>query len=323
MKKPTLSVLVPNYNHSMYIGEALDAILGQSFVPLEIIVSDHSSTDNSVEIIESYVKKYQNVRMITTRRNVDLVQQANNLASLAKGEYLYFAAADDKVLPGFFEKSMNLLAQYLEAGLCCSDPLTFDDQTGKVNENKLYLSKAATYFSPPDLLKVMQRRSVWIAGHTSVVKRPALLEAGGFIPELRWHCDWFALLVIAFRYGICYIPEPLAALRTSRQSYSASGGRKAADQHEVLRQLLLLLQSAAYRDVRPAFERSRALLGFGRPLLHVMLRQPEFRRQYLPRLLVPILMYLVKGRLYRAAPGPVKRLYRRLRDRPPMAELTQ
>ena len=52
MKRPTLSIVVPNYNHGHYLPECLDSILSQSWPPDELIVIDEASTDNSVAVIE-------------------------------------------------------------------------------------------------------------------------------------------------------------------------------------------------------------------------------------------------------------------------------
>ena len=57
MNKPTLSVIVPNYNHGGYIGEQLHAIVKQSYQPLEILVVDDCSTDNSIEVVNEWVNK--------------------------------------------------------------------------------------------------------------------------------------------------------------------------------------------------------------------------------------------------------------------------
>ena len=60
--KGTLSVVMCNYNHGHYIQEALQAILSQSFPPLEVIVIDDGSTDNSVQIIGGIAEKNPTVK---------------------------------------------------------------------------------------------------------------------------------------------------------------------------------------------------------------------------------------------------------------------
>ena len=108
MTKSSLSVIMPNYNYANYIGEALNAILTQSFRPTEIIIVDDGSTDNSVAIIKEYMKNYSNIRLIQNEKNMG-INYSNTLGlKKATGEYIYGCASDDRILPGFFEKSMEL-----------------------------------------------------------------------------------------------------------------------------------------------------------------------------------------------------------------------
>lgn len=259
MTAPSLSVLMPNYNHSKYIGEALDAVVNQSLKPVEIIVGDDASTDNSVEIIEKYVEKYPFIRLVRNETNLGVIDNGNKLLDLARGEYVYFAAADDKVLAGFFEKTMGLLAQYPEAVFCCSDPVFFDCENGVVRKNRFGVSSGPCYFTPEMVVKSLQQSNFWMAGHTTIVKRTALREPGVYIPELKWYIDWFAYFVMAFRRGVCYIPEPLAAMRVLSSSYSASGKNSQSQQRQVLLSMLRLLNRPEYDDVRHMFRNSGVL----------------------------------------------------------------
>jgi len=63
MDKSTLSVIMSNYNHSRFLPEALDAIVNQSRQPDEFIIIDDASTDNSVEIIQSYASRYPFIKL--------------------------------------------------------------------------------------------------------------------------------------------------------------------------------------------------------------------------------------------------------------------
>jgi glycosyltransferase involved in cell wall biosynthesis len=61
---PTLSVVVPNYNHGKYLEFSLPALLRQSVQPLEIIVLDDVSTDNSVEVIRRFAAQSPLIRLV-------------------------------------------------------------------------------------------------------------------------------------------------------------------------------------------------------------------------------------------------------------------
>src|SRR5579871_3702368 len=120
MTVPTLSVVMINYNHGRYLPVSLGAILQQSLPATEIVFVDDCSTDNSMEVIEDFARRHPTIRVHRNEKNLGVVGACNRGLSLARGQYIYFAAADDEVLPGLFEKSLNLVAKHPEAALCCS-----------------------------------------------------------------------------------------------------------------------------------------------------------------------------------------------------------
>jgi hypothetical protein len=61
----------------------------------------------------------------------------------------------------------------------------------------------------------------WMMGNTCIYRRNAIIEAGGFLPELHSFCDGFLQMVIAAKYGACYVPEPLAVFRVGSGGYSS------------------------------------------------------------------------------------------------------
>lgn len=311
MKKPTLSVLMPNYNHAKFIGEALETILNQSYRPMEIIVSDHSSTDNSIEVIQQYIKRDSTIRLIKTEREVDFVQQANKLLHLANGDYVYFAAADDKVLPGLFEKTMNSLAQYPQAGFCCSDYFILDEMTGKgvLHGRKLRFCNKMHFFSPTEFAKLMRCREGALGGQTVILKRSALIESGGYNQTLQWYCDWFTYYVIGFRFGICYIPELLAIIRVSPESGFEKHNKQLLMRKKILRHVLYLLKSKQYCDVYPMFRKAGLLSRFKFQAIKVLLADKEYRDFLNFLLFRRAIMLEIVEMLRPVMPPIVKRIY--------------
>jgi len=276
MDLPRLSVVVPNYNHAAYLPHCLDALLQQSAQPFEVIVIDDASTDNSREVLEQYTSRHSILRVHRNEKNQGVVYGLNRGLELAQGDYVCFPAADDEVRPGFFEKSLRLLAQHPQAALCCTtcewryvdSGLTWHMGTGMAHK--------PCYLSPDDLVRVGRRGKLFIGTSSAIMRKQPLIEAGGFISELRWHCDWFAVTVPAFRYGICFVPEPLSMFNIYSQSYYSSG-RKRDEHRQVLLKLVELLDSPACADVRSRIRESGALSLFATPMLRILLSRPEYR----------------------------------------------
>src|SRR2546422_7177434 len=100
MARPTVSVVMTNYNYKRFLPEALAAIVQQSYRPHEILIIDDASTDDSVEIIKQFQREHSNIRLIRNDRNMGVLHNANVLFKMAAGDYVYGAASDDRILPG-------------------------------------------------------------------------------------------------------------------------------------------------------------------------------------------------------------------------------
>lgn len=223
---PTLSVTMSNYNHSSFVGKALEAIISQSYKPLEIIIIDDGSTDNSVEIIFQLANREKNITFIENKKNMGIFHNSKKLIELVKGDYVYFAAADDKILPGFFEKSVELLTKSPQAGLCSTlSRCIAEDGSDKGVLHMPIISNKGCFIPPDKALSLLRRHGSWMQGNTTILRRHALIDSGGFIPELQSFCDGFIYMVIAAKYGVCFIPEPLAAWRQVEKSYSTTCGK--------------------------------------------------------------------------------------------------
>jgi Glycosyl transferase family 2 len=267
-----LSIFMPTYNHARYLRRALDAILSQSVQPKEFIVIDDCSTDETPAILEQYARNHALLQVYRNERNQGVNATARRALDMATSAYVYFPASDDYVLPGFIEKTVAILDRYPEAGLGYSYFSIRNELTGEIAINASLLCDKPTYFSPEKVEEKAARRG--IAGHTAILKREFVFAAGGYLPDLEWHSDWFLSLVVAFRHGICHVPEALALLSTMPGTYS-TGAREPERQKRVLNALLDRLLSPQYRDIGPAIQRSGCMAHFGTALIQAAAERPD------------------------------------------------
>lgn len=219
---PTLSVLIVNYNDARFVSETLESVLSQSYQPKEIIVIDNASADNSAEIIEQFEMREPNIRFIKNAKNMGVLHCYDQFLGVASGEYFQVIGAHDKLLPGFFEKSMKLLARYPEAGVCSTLAYTIDEKGRNMGFFITPILSTKECFIKPETAMSIANKIVdgYIPGHTAICKRTAFETIGGLIPEMHAAADAFALKVIVCKYGACFIPEALVCIRTFPKSYS-------------------------------------------------------------------------------------------------------
>jgi len=219
-----LSVVMANYNHGRILGQAVKEILSQSFSPYEVIIIDDGSTDDSIKVIERIARENPNanIKFLRNNQNQGAVYSFNRGLREASGQYIYFAAADDTVFPGFFENSMRLLAKYPNAGLCSLMMKTICADGTNVRMPLKNPSPVECYLNPVECLRLLRQYDSWMGGNSCIYRRDVVLECGGYLPELGPTCDIFLGMLVALKYGVCFIPKQLAGFRLSPDSYSAT-----------------------------------------------------------------------------------------------------
>ena len=219
---PTLSVLISNYNHARFIPDSLGAIVNNTYRPHEIVIIDDASTDGSADVLEGYASRYPGwVRVLRNERNQGFQANVRRLLEMATGEYVCIPASDDRVLPDFFARSMALLESYPSAAVCSALSLIMNE--AGVSEGLLRMPvvrRKPGYIDPDHVLKLLRKHGNWFKGNTTILRRSALMDAGGFRQELGPYADVFAYLVLARRWGACFIPEPLCVWRRMDNTYS-------------------------------------------------------------------------------------------------------
>jgi glycosyltransferase involved in cell wall biosynthesis len=113
-KSPVISVLFPVYNGSLFIGQAIQSILEQTYDNFEIIIINDGSTDESAAIIQKY--KDSRIRFYE-QENQGLAATLNHAIKMSKGKYLARQDQDDISLPQRFEKQVDFLESHPDYGM--------------------------------------------------------------------------------------------------------------------------------------------------------------------------------------------------------------
>ncbi|MGE4569083.1 MAG: glycosyltransferase family 2 protein, partial [Bacteroidales bacterium] len=103
---PLISIVIPLYNAASFIAECLDTVLKQTYSSYEVIMINDASTDQSAEVIARYLEarpEIKNVRFLNNSTNMGPGGCRNRGIEAARGEYIYFADADDEMLPECLE----------------------------------------------------------------------------------------------------------------------------------------------------------------------------------------------------------------------------
>lgn len=111
MSAPRVSVIVTSFNKGSYIGATIECLLAQTFSEWEAVIVDDGSTDNSVELIHSYIGKDKRIRLFINDTNRGANFSRNKGIHEASGAYIVFLDGDDLLSPTCIESRYKLLEE--------------------------------------------------------------------------------------------------------------------------------------------------------------------------------------------------------------------
>ena len=107
-----LSFIMPNYNYGQFIAEAIASAAAQDYVPIEIIIIDDASTDNSLDEIRralGQTNAFSRVEVIALSENVGKIGAINRALEKIQGEYCIILDSDDLLTPGYATRCIDEL----------------------------------------------------------------------------------------------------------------------------------------------------------------------------------------------------------------------
>lgn len=160
VKNPKISVIMPVYNAGKYLREAIDSILNQTFSDFEFLIYNDGSTDDSDEIIKSYIDP--RIKYAKIKKNAGYVVLLNKGIEEARGEFIARMDADDISLPFRFEEQLKFMKENDEIGICGSWIEQFGNHSAIVNlpSTNLDINTSLFYGTPFSHPSVMIRGSV-------------------------------------------------------------------------------------------------------------------------------------------------------------------
>ncbi|MFO0811527.1 MAG: glycosyltransferase [Gemmataceae bacterium] len=208
MSAPLVSVVMPVYNGSRFLRQAIDSVLGQTYAPTEIVVVDDGSTDDSPVILTSYGDKVRAIR----QQNAGVSEARNTGVRNARGEFVAFIDQDDWWLPTKVARQVELFAADPTLGLVHTNAGLFDAPSGAFIEGWHYASRSGLLVGRC-YDQLLLSNAIF---NSSVMVRKAVLDAvGGFDTDIRRNTlqDYDLWLRVAKHSPFAYIAENLIVYR--------------------------------------------------------------------------------------------------------------
>lgn len=194
-KQPLVSIVMPVYNAGLFLREALESVLGQTYQIFELICVDDGSTDNSLSILRQYAALDKRIKVYRNRKNKGVSETANLAISKIRGEYLARMDADDVMLPNRLEKQVFYLQKY-------SEVVALGGQCQLINEKGEVIGRKKFPCTNEEIYRMMYQ--------AMPIQQPTIMVNLKLLPEnFRWYqkrtntAEEVDLLFRLFNFGKC------------------------------------------------------------------------------------------------------------------------
>lgn len=208
---PLVSVIIPCYNHELFVKQSIQSVLAQTYSNIELIVIDDASSDGSVNVI-TQLAEANHFYFERQSENKGISETLNRALLKAKGKYVAFLASDDCMLPERIEKQVATMEQDLSVGLCYGMTQAINAKGKPVDGPAIFKGFKGDVFKR--LLF-----SNFIPAPTVMVRRELFSQVGGFDKNIKIE-DWYMWLKLAKVCKFDFIDEVLACYRQHENNFS-------------------------------------------------------------------------------------------------------
>lgn len=309
-KQHSYTAILTNYNHSRFLPEVIKTITEQTIPFDEFIIIDDKSTDNSVEIIAGLIKNIPNAKFLRNEKNMGVEKTLNRGLSEAKSEFIVPLSADDIFSFRIIELCEQALLKYPDVSVIAGNTVMFDSMTGKEMQFTLPFPQEVAAYDANDIARIAKKRHITFFGGATIMKRSAMLEAGGYLESLKWHSDWLLYLIIAYRGKFAVIPENIVKSRLDGGQYSQSCNIWSR-QAPVIREIIMTLQNK-YGDAFEFFKENALFPKYNPRAIWFILSDKNLRKYMTPLLAWRLLTYNLFRSFGKIMPSKLKNNLRTL-----------
>jgi glycosyltransferase involved in cell wall biosynthesis len=231
---PLVTIVTPSFNQGAFIRQTIESVLAQDYQPLEYIVMDGGSTDETASVVEPYRDRL----LWVSEKDRGQAHAINKGFASARGEILAWLNSDDVLLPGAVSRAVRGFAEAPRTGAVYGEGHLMD-RTGKVTGR----FPATERFN----LWRLTYLSDYILQQSTFFRRDAVEAVGGLDESLHYALDWDLLIRLGKRFGLHYLPTDLGVLREYSEAKTFSGGdRRIREIRDVLQRHTGLARAPGY-----------------------------------------------------------------------------
>lgn len=225
----TVSVVVPAYNNARTLAETLRSVLDQDVDGLELIVADHSSTDETAAVMAGFADDAR-VTLLTTDAGGGAGRNWNRVTAAATGEFIKLVCGDDVLRPGTLARQVELLRESGAVLTACRRDII--DADGQVLMRSWGLRGLGEPMTGATAVRAAVRAGSNLFGEPASVmmRRAALDETGGWFDRFPYLIDQATYSRVLLHGAFVPDLETGATFRMSASQWSVALVREQAEQ---------------------------------------------------------------------------------------------
>lgn len=210
MIEEKVSVIVPTYNSSKYVLETLKSIKNQTYKNWELLITDDCSTDDTVDIINSFIKNDERIKLFKLDNNSGAAAARNHSIYQAKGRYIAFCDSDDR----WKTNKLEVQIAYMKEHDCGFSYTSYDI----INENG---KSIGTSVAKPTINYKKILRNNYVGCLTAIYDTNKYGKL--YMPKIRKRQDWALwILILQKSNKACGLNQVLATYMQRKNSISSN-----------------------------------------------------------------------------------------------------
>lgn len=222
IRKPKISICIPNYNRADNLKELLLDCQNQTISPYEIIVQDDSLDESEIKKIGVIVKQFTGIRYQRNQKNLGLVKNVNKVIHKATGDYIAIVNNDDRLSKYYVQEIVSYTSKYKNMNIFTSNALAIND-SGKVFADYRLFDYDKIIRKKEDIKLLWKNyflNLISVSGAT-IYKRD-YLQGHSFNEKYENESDLDNALSLLCRQDILYIDKPIYYVRLNQKNTSVA-----------------------------------------------------------------------------------------------------
>lgn len=211
-----------SYNYENFIAKAIESVINQTISDWELIIIDDGSKDNSINIINEYIKKDTRIKLFTHTENKNKGLKESVLLGLkkAENEWIAFLESDDYLAPNYLEEKYKFIEKYPEAKFVYNDVKLFGDET-QIEKKSQYFLKLKKLWENKEFQNVFDNFgfiNVVPTFSCVMIKKDELLKLNFDCPSIP-NLDYWLWWQFAEKNNLYFINQKLTNWQLHKESY--------------------------------------------------------------------------------------------------------